>query len=100
MAIKMSSLESFPLKDLKDGVDFYGGVWANVYANPMFGAESALPSVVIKPMPAVKPPRPPSAYNLFLKDMVARMKEEKPDMTHKDRVKLIGQLWKQQNGTC
>jgi hypothetical protein len=32
--------------------------------------------------------------------MVARMKEEKPDMTHKDRVKLIGQLWKQQNGTC
>lgn len=96
MATKSSPV-SFPLKDMADGLDFYGTTWANVYGNPMFGAESVLPSVVVKPMPKVKPPRPPTAYNVFFKDTLARLKEEHPDMPHKDRVKLVGQLWKKRD---
>ncbi|KAH9173771.1 hypothetical protein EDB89DRAFT_1957635 [Lactarius sanguifluus] len=41
-----------------------------------------------------KPKRPPSAYNLFVKDHMKSYLAENPGKTNKDAMKHIGALWK------
>lgn len=97
------NIKSFPLLELESEFDsspcVKKGAWANVYDNPIFGVESAVPSVVVIPIPKEKPPRRPTAYNVFFKETIARLQVEHPDMTHKERVKFVGKLWAEKKDT-
>jgi hypothetical protein len=42
-----------------------------------------------------KPKRAPSAYNLFIRDKLAELKESDPDMASKDRMKAATALWRE-----
>lgn len=35
----------------------------------------------------------PSPYNTYMKEALAKLKAEKPDMAHKDRFKVAAQQW-------
>ena len=41
--------------------------------------------------PKVK--KPPSAYNIFVKEKTSTVKEEYPDLTNKERMSKIGKIW-------
>mmetsp|Transcript_27538 Transcript_27538/g.80956 ORF Transcript_27538/g.80956 Transcript_27538/m.80956 type:complete len:183 (-) Transcript_27538:576-1124(-) len=40
-----------------------------------------------------RPPRSPSAYNLFMKDEVAKVKAEHPELRHRDAFKMAAERW-------
>ena len=42
----------------------------------------------------VKAPKPPSKYNLFMKEKFEELKAQHPEMTAKDMMKKVGELWK------
>lgn len=88
----MNSLHSFPLLDLELDLEFdTNDQWKYFYTNPMFGVES-VKDVEIQPK---KAGRVPSKYNVFFKETIAQLKVDMPDISHMERVKLVGQLWKQ-----
>lgn len=40
-----------------------------------------------------KTPRPPSAYNIFMKKELTKLKDKHPQMDHKERFKLAANNW-------
>lgn len=42
-----------------------------------------------------KKTRPPTAYNLYMKEKIAELKETHPDMDNKERMKLAAEIWSQ-----
>ncbi len=40
-----------------------------------------------------KKPRAPTAYNLFMKDKMSELKEQHPEMTNIDRMKMAAEAW-------
>ncbi|KAG8463079.1 hypothetical protein KFE25_001852 [Diacronema lutheri] len=40
-----------------------------------------------------RPPRSPSAYNLFMKDEVSNVKREHPELRHRDAFKMAAERW-------
>lgn len=45
-----------------------------------------------------KKTREPNAYNIFMKDEVARLKKENPDIKNQEAFKLGAANWKKQKG--
>lgn len=43
-----------------------------------------------------KKPRAPSAYNIFVKDNMAKVKSENPDVPHRECMALVAALWQKQ----
>jgi len=41
-----------------------------------------------------KKPRAPSLYNLFMKDTLAQLKEDEPDLDHRARFVKAANMWK------
>ena len=41
-----------------------------------------------------KPKRPPTAYNLFMKEQMEKLKEEGSTLTGKEKMQKIAELWK------
>lgn len=42
------------------------------------------------------PKRPPSAYNLFVKDALVKIKKENPGIVHKEAWNLAAEMWRDQ----
>eukprot|EP00762_Andalucia_godoyi_P004380 ANDGO_08185.mRNA.1 Protein YABBY 4 len=47
-----------------------------------------------KPAKEDKPKREPSAYNKFMKDELARLKKDHPEMNHKELFRIAANNWK------
>jgi hypothetical protein len=43
--------------------------------------------------------RGPTAYNLFMKEHITKLKEKDPNMDHKERLALVAQMWNEQKAT-
>ena len=43
-----------------------------------------------------KKTRAPSAYNIFVKEAIAHLKKQNPDLSHKERFKLAVGQWREQ----
>ena len=42
------------------------------------------------------PKRPPSAYNLFVKDAMEHIKKENPDISHPEAFKMAATMWREE----
>ena len=42
------------------------------------------------------PKKPPSAYNLFMKDASVKIRKENPKITAKEVMVLVGKMWREQ----
>jgi len=43
-----------------------------------------------------KKPRKPTAFNIFMKDAIAKVKKENPTITHNDAFKMATTMWSEQ----
>lgn len=43
-----------------------------------------------------KKPRKPTAFNIFMKDAIAKVKKENPDIPHNEAFKMAASMWSEQ----
>ncbi|KAI9125318.1 hypothetical protein K1719_003934 [Acacia pycnantha] len=55
--------------------------------------EDAIPMSIVASKPPEKRQRTPSAYNLFIKEEIRRLKAENPDMAHKEAFSTAAKNW-------
>ena len=46
-----------------------------------------------KPLKRKLPPREPTAYNIFVKEELRKVKDERPDLHHREAFRLVTQRW-------
>jgi hypothetical protein len=49
---------------------------------------------------STKPKRAPSAYNLFIKQVMAELRQENPDLLHKDLMGKAAEKWRETKGAA